>query len=67
MASWDHLPRQEGVNHMYFMYDPALWRLQRADGVASIKSSIIAFLRVIMNSGGLIICILRMIVLMGGP
>ena len=62
VASWDHLPRQEGVNHTYFMYDSALWRLQRADGGASIKSRIPAFLRAIVNSGGVIIRILRMIV-----
>ena len=66
VASWDHLPRQEGVNHTYFTYDSALWRLQRADGGASIKSRIPAFLRVIVNSRGLIIRILRMIVHLGG-
>ena len=26
------LPRHEGVNHTYFTYDCALWRLQLADG-----------------------------------
>ena len=26
------LPRHEGVNHTYFTYDRALWRLQLADG-----------------------------------
>ena len=66
MASWGHLPRQEGVNQTYFTYDSALWRLQRADGGASIKSRIPAFLRVIVNSRGLIIRILRMIVHLGG-
>ena len=25
-------PRHEGVNHTYFTYDCALWRLQLADG-----------------------------------
>ena len=43
MASWGHLPRQEGVNQTYFTYDFALWRLQPADGGASIKSRIPAF------------------------
>ena len=66
MASWGHLSLQEGVNHTYFTYDSALWRLQRADGGASIKSRIPAFLCVIVNSGALIIRILHMIVHLGG-
>ena len=66
VAPWDHRPRHEGVNHTYFTYDRALGPLQLADREALIKSIIPAFLRVIVNPGGLITRILRMIMHLGG-
>ena len=37
------LPRHEGVNHTYFTYDCALWRLQLADGGPSFRAQSLHF------------------------